>query len=101
MNLPRFVLPLFLVLALLAAQQAGAAHAIGHALEHSEQDQHTAHSAACEKCASYAQLGSALKVGAFDLALITLSGAAPSQFTALAAPFHAFAAAARGPPAVL
>lgn len=59
MKLSRVFLSLWFALALLFTQQAGATHALHHALE--QHDKQTTHSsAACEQCATYAQLGSAL-----------------------------------------
>ncbi len=102
MNLSRLFLPLYFVFALLAAQQAGATHAIGHALEQARQhDQHAPQSEACEKCASYAQLGSALNVGAHSPVLISLGGADLPQFATIAQFFPVPVAAARGPPKTL
>lgn len=99
MSLSRLFLPLYFVLALLAAQQAGATHAIGHALEQARQhDQHAPQSEACEKCASYAQLGSALNVGTHSPVLISLDGADLPQFAATVQFLRVPAAAARGPP---
>ncbi len=57
--------PLLLVFTLLFAQQVGAAHALHHAFEDLTQHQESKqapHSNTCEKCADYAQLGSALNV---------------------------------------
>lgn len=98
----RLFLPLLMVLSLLFAQQAGAAHAIHHALQRSQQQgKHGPHEAACEKCAQYAQLGSALKTGLFNLPLVAARNETavfyPPSFIAI----HAPAALARGPPAFL
>lgn len=98
----KLFLPLLIALSLLFAQQAGAAHAIQHDLEHSqEQGKHSGHDPACEKCAQYAQLGSALKTSLFDLPLV----AARSETAVFSAPafitVHVRAALARGPPVLL
>ncbi|MFZ2301281.1 MAG: hypothetical protein WAW10_05335 [Gallionella sp.] len=58
---------LLLTFVLLFAQQAGAAHALHHALEdltQQQEDQQTPHTDNCEKCAVYVQLGNALNIGA-------------------------------------
>jgi hypothetical protein len=109
MNLRRLCHYLFLPLAvvLLFAQQAGAAHAIGHALADLQHEQShvshsgTSHSSTCEKCADYAQLGNALSVAALDFIPprmhgITLPGIAASSRT-----LNVLAADARGPPSLL
>ena len=69
MQLPRAVLlHLFMAFVLLFAQQAGAAHALHHALEDAAQhDKNVPHSDACEQCADYAQLGNALGTNGFEL----------------------------------
>jgi len=95
--------PLFFAFVLLFAQQAGAAHALSHAFEDisQHQDKQAPHSAACEKCATYAQLASALSSSPIDFTPPQLSGEAVLRF---AATFHStriLAAAARGPPSIL
>ncbi|MEJ1959538.1 MAG: hypothetical protein WDM70_09055 [Nitrosomonadales bacterium] len=82
--------------------KAGAAHALHHALgdltQPQEKDKQAPHSDGCQKCADYAQLGSALNVGAYDHApLLVFSEAyntAPLAFRSL----HTLPAIARGPP---
>lgn len=98
----RLLLPFFLVFALLTAQQGGAAHALSHALDQTrQQDKQAPHSPACEQCAAYAQLGSALNVGAYDFALAAATGEAVPHHAISFRSIHVFAAAARGPPAPL
>jgi hypothetical protein len=92
---------LLFVLALLFAQQAGAVHAVHHALEDLTQHQHdknAPHSDACEKCAAYAQLGNALNVGAFDFTppAVTAETIPPLPFSFRSVPV--LAADARAPP---
>ncbi len=92
---------LFFIFSLLFAQQAGAAHAVHHALEDLTQQQHdkkSPHSDACGKCAAYAQLGNALSVAVFDLPPPVAIGQ-PTQFQIAA--FRStpiLAADARAPP---
>ena len=94
-------LPLLLAFALLFAQQVGAVHALHHALENlaqQQEDKQSQNSSTCEQCAAYAQLGSALNVGSYDLALLQVSNTR-GQYSALY--FHstpALPAVARGPP---
>jgi hypothetical protein len=102
MPLKRLFLPLCLAFALLFAQQAGAAHALGHAFEQTrQQDQHAPHSPACEQCAAYAGLGGALTAGTYDFALAAAPGAAIPHRTVSYLSTRILAAAARGPPATL
>jgi hypothetical protein len=98
----RLLLPLLLALSLLSAQGAGAAHTIRHALQNaSQQDKHTTHDGACEKCENYFQLGSALNVGTYTPPLLDAPAEMAAAFvehsTTLALP----SATARGPPARL
>jgi hypothetical protein len=100
MPLSRLILPLFLACALLSAQHGGAAHALGHALEQAlHQDKQVPHSPACEQCADYAQLGSALSVSAYRLPLAAAAGEAVLVVSVSFRSAQVFAAAARGPPA--
>jgi hypothetical protein len=93
--------PLLLTFVLLFAQQTGTAHSLRHALEDLAQQQENKqapHSSTCEKCADYAQLGSALNVGAYDFIPLPVSGETIQQFTLSFRSAHILAAAARGPP---
>jgi hypothetical protein len=93
--------PLLLALVLLFAQQAGATHALHHALEDLTQQQdgkQAPNSSACEKCADYAQLGSALSVGAYDFTPLQVSNEAVQQRTISFRSVHTLPAVARGPP---
>lgn len=102
MKFSRALVPLFLAFALLSAQQGGAAHALGHALEQTrQQDKHAPHSSACEQCATYAQLDSALGVRLYSPALPSDSYGAVSHRFPFFRSVHVVAAAARGPPARL
>lgn len=95
----RLFLPLLFALSLLSAQQVGAAHAVRHALEQSQQkDKHSAHSTVCEKCENYAQLGSALNVGCYLPPLLPADTEAAVSFAATFQTIHTPAAIARGPP---
>lgn len=104
MRISRLFLPLLFAFALLTAQQGGAAHALSHALEKlSEQtqkhDKQVPHHPACEKCATFAQLGSAPIMGAYAFPLTAISS---ETFQHRSITFHfttALAAVARGPPA--
>jgi hypothetical protein len=96
--------PLLLAFVLLFAQQAGAAHAVLHAFEdltHQQGDKKTTHSDACELCANYAQLGSALNVGTLDFTPPIVSGEIIQQRFVVFRSIHVLAAVARGPPAFL
>ena len=98
----RLILPLLCALALLFAQQAGAGHTLSHALE--QQSQHHKHapdSPACEKCAAYAQLGSALNTGTVAFIPPQISGVTVPDGTAPIQSLNLLAGAARGPPALL
>lgn len=99
MNFSRPYLPFFLAFVLLFAQQAGAAHALGHALEDLAQHQgkQLPHPA-CAKCANYAQLGSALTASLIDCSLPQLSGIAVQLYTTTILTTRFLAAVARGPP---
>jgi hypothetical protein len=103
MKFTRPYLPFFLAFVLLFAQQAGAAHAVGHAFEDitQHQDKQAPHSEACEKCATYAQWGSALTATPIDFTPPQIPGIAIQLFTASFLTTHLLAAVARGPPSVL
>lgn len=58
----RLFIPLFLVIALLFAQQGGVVHSFTHALEEHSRDQSLPHGKHCDLCAIYAQIGSAIGV---------------------------------------
>ena len=102
MKSTRLVLPLLCIFSLLFAQQAGAAHAVHHAFEdltHQQEDKKNApHSDACEQCANYMQLGSALNVGAYEFTPPVESGEAIQHCTIAFRSIPVLAAAARGPP---
>ncbi len=99
MNASRLLLPMFLAFALLSAQQSGAAHALGHALEQTRQpDKQAPHSAACEQCAEYAQLGSALNVNVINPPLPAASGGNTLFLSVSFRSAQVLAAGARGPP---
>lgn len=92
---------LLLAFVLLFAQQAGAAHALHHALEdltQQQEEQQAPHSDTCEKCADYAQLGSALNVGTYDFIPLLVSDETIQHRTILFRSIPVLAAAARGPP---
>ncbi len=100
MRFPRLLLPLFCVASLLFAQQVGAAHALGHAVEQ-QQDKHAPESPACEKCEHYAQLGNALGSSpAADLLPQAQSDTAQHRAAALVS-IRTPGPGARAPPAVL
>jgi hypothetical protein len=93
--------PLLLALALLFAQQAGAAHALHHALENltqQQEDKQAPHSNTCEQCAAYAQLGSALNVGPYDFTPLLVSDEKVQHRTISFRSVHTLPAVARGPP---
>lgn len=100
----RFFLPLFFSFVLLFAQQAGVAHTVHHAFEDLTQHQdgkQAPNSSSCEKCADYAQLGSALSVGGYDFIPLIVSDEAVLAPTFSFHSLHVLAAAARGPPSFL
>jgi hypothetical protein len=100
----RLLQPLFLAFVLLFAEQAGAAHVLRHTFEdltHQQQDKQAPHSDACEKCANYAHLGSALNVVAFEFTPPRVSDETAQHHHASFRSFHVLAAVARGPPALL
>lgn len=102
MKLSRLFLPLFFALSLLSAQQGSMAHAFSHlfAEQGHEQDKQAPHSLSCEKCASYAQLGSALHSALHEFTIGTFSD---TQLIDAFDPFHShqsLVVSARGPPAL-
>jgi hypothetical protein len=103
MKLSRPYLPFFLAFVLLFAQQAGAAHAVWHAFEDitQHQDKQAPHSEACEQCATYAQLASALTTNPIDFTPPQISGIAEQKFSTTFLTTRILAAVARGPPSLL
>ncbi len=100
MRIPRYFF-LLLAFALLFAQQAGAAHALHHALAdltQPQEDKQAPHSDACEQCADYAHLGSALNVGTYNFTPLVLSDATVQHRTVSSRSVHTLPAVARGPP---
>ena len=93
--------PLLLAFVLLFAQQAGAAHALHHAFEdltQQQEDKQAPHSDTCEKCADYAQLGSALNVGVYDFTPLVVSDETVQHRNMAFRSIHILAAVARAPP---
>jgi len=93
--------PLLLTFVLLFAQQTGAAHALRHALAdltQQREDKQAPLSSACEQCAIYAQLGSALNVGAYDFTPLVVSNETVQHRTTPFRSAHTLPAVARGPP---
>ena len=93
---------LLLTFVMLFAQQAGAAHALHHALEdltqQQDEDKQAPHSETCEKCADYAHLGNALNVSAHDFALLSVSDETLQFRTIPIRSIRTLPAVARGPP---
>ncbi len=92
---------ILLIFALLFAQQAGAAHALHHALEdltQQQEDKQAPHSDTCEKCADYAQLGSALNADIIGFTPLAVSGETVQHHTSVFRSIHILAATARAPP---
>jgi len=92
---------LFLALSLLFAQQVGVAHALHHALENlaqQQEDKQSPTSNGCEKCDAYAQLGSALNVGTYDLVLLRVSNEIVEPRFISSRSIPTLASSARGPP---
>jgi hypothetical protein len=101
MNLPRLFQPLFFAFVLLFAQQAGATHALQHALAdlaQQQNDKQTSQSKTCEQCETYAQLSAALNVTVYDFALLLVSGESFQHVNISLRSVPVIAAAARGPP---
>ncbi len=93
--------PLFLAVVLLFAQQAGAAHALHHALEDLTQhqdDKQAPHSDTCEKCADFAQLSSALNVDAHHFTPLVIFDETVQYHTFLFRSIRILSAVARAPP---
>ena len=93
--------PLLLAFVLLFAQQAGVTHTLRHALEdlaQQQKDKQAPHSNICEKCADYAQLGSALDIGAYHFILLPASDETVQHRATPARSTHTLPAVARGPP---
>ena len=98
MKLSRLFTPLFLALALLFAQQVGAAHVLWHTLqEQSQQNKNLPHPA-CDKCAHYAQLGSALSVAILDFTPPLFFNEEIRHVAVIFRSIDILAADARGPP---
>lgn len=102
MNLSRvFFFPILLVFILLFAQQAGAAHALHHALEDLSQqqdDELAPHSDSCKQCSDYVQLGSALNVDNYDFTPLTAFAETLQHFVITFRFIPVPAATARAPP---
>jgi hypothetical protein len=58
MKTSRLFLPLFLLLALLFAQQGAVTHGIAHVMAEQSQDQSLPHEGHCDFCDAYDQIGS-------------------------------------------
>jgi len=102
MRSPRLFLPLLLALALLSAQQEGVEHALIHGFEQqSQKDKQAPHSNTCDKCNTYAQLGSALNPGNFNFVAAQASAESIRPFSPFFRTIHSLTAVARGPPAIL
>ena len=98
MRSSRLLLPLFLLFALLFAQQGAVTHGISHVLAEQSQDQSLPHHEHCDLCAVYAQIGSAIGSGhvSFDF-----TSSFEETLTAHSVSFHSVAFnafAARAPP---
>ena len=96
--------PLLLAFALLFAQQAGVMHTLSHALaqqKQDSQDKQSSHYPACEQCAVYTQLGSALNGAVSLLLVIAVIAAAASSTIVTLRSTQPLTVVARGPPAFL
>lgn len=101
MNSARLILSLLCAFSLLFAQQAGAAHTLSHEFEQqSQHHKHSSDSPACEKCAAYAQLGSALNAATIAFVPPQISSTAQWHHSTAFQSLHLLAAVARGPPAL-
>jgi hypothetical protein len=97
----RYLLPLFLLLALLFAQQGAVMHGIEHTLTEQKQDPSLPHHQHCDLCAVYAQIGSAIGSSDihFDFASSFEEPLSAHSATCCTIAFTAFAA--RAPPAAV
>lgn len=102
MKLSRVIFfPLLLTFVLLFAQQAGVSHTLRHALEdltQQQKDKQAPHSNICEECADYAQLGSALNIGAYNFIPLLVSDETVQHRTIPIRSAHTLPSVARGPP---
>jgi hypothetical protein len=98
MRSSRLLLPLFLVFALLFAQQGAVTHSISHVLAEQKQDQSLPHNQHCDLCEVYAQIGSAVGVSHvhFDFASVCEENLTNHSVSFRSIAFTAFAA--RAPP---
>jgi hypothetical protein len=102
MKQSRFLLPMMFAFALLFAQQAGATHALHHAFHDlTQKSKQAPHSNVCEKCATYAQLASALNVAIIGLDPTQAANEVVRHCTITFHSVGVVAAFARGPPSVL
>ncbi len=101
MRFSRLFLPLLFAFALLSVQQGSTAHAFSHLFAEQGQDKQTPHSQTCEKCASYAQLGSALLAALHAFTPLVFAEAKLARSFQPPHSQHALTASARGPPASL
>lgn len=98
MRYPRLVLPLFLAIALLFAQQGAMLHAIAHSLAEHSHDPSMPHEEYCEKCAAYAQIGSAVGSSSVDFDFAAVSTTATFFYFANFRSIEFAAFVARAPP---
>ena len=98
MRSSRLLLPLFLLFALLFAQQGALTHGIAHTLAEQAQDQSLPHDQQCELCAAYAQIGNAVGSSSvhFDFAAPAETTLSSHSASYRSISFAAFAA--RAPP---
>jgi hypothetical protein len=98
MRSSRVLLPLFLLFALLFAQQGALTHGIAHTLAEQAQDQSLPHDQQCELCAAYAQIGNAVGSDSvhFDFAAPAETTLSSHSASYRSISFAAFAA--RAPP---
>jgi hypothetical protein len=98
MRSSRLFLPLFLISALLFAQQGAITHSISHVLAEQTQDQSLPHDKHCDLCAAYAQIGSAVGVSHIHFDFASSFAATSDTYSVVFRSFAFSAFAARAPP---
>jgi hypothetical protein len=98
MRSTRLFLPLFLVFALLFAQQGAFAHGIAHTIAEQSQDKSLPHDKHCDLCAVYAQIGGAIGSSHIHFDFASSFGATLTTYSVTFRSIAFTAFAARAPP---